>query len=518
MNKVDFNLNPEYKDFYIRKNNNLFSYTKPVGFGNKKDVFTSTTTKIDKSNDGKFSIDQAAKNFGKGLISPITTMFSSTKNFVMGIGMIATGSLLIAATGGAIAPFMVATGVGMGIIQAGKTAYKFIKAKNGDDVEKAFYDAGAVTSTLGLSVIGAKSSLKQANIDTKNMSAVKATIECFKNTPKSLKTSGLKFTSGEYKANIVNVFKIPSKIRKLKTYSKKLHNNGAKGIDECINEIKSILPDELKDCVKGRVKDSNSIYDKLVKKIKNGEKISNYNQAHDSVRDLVGTRLVIDKPTPEKINKLVYSLVKAIENGDIEIVEIENFRGKNSFPYLNEDHIELIKIAASKKGKNIFVLEGPESVKKSGYTTTQMNIKHKNGLLGEFQIRGPKVEELAEVEHIFYDIKKGKDITKGLSQLEKLFKPVKQAIKDLTEPQFDNYQDYLNNMYDFARRVEMNYYSVDPRLPNGIDPVLSFEKLSQIKDQYKIILKNSSQPKNVNPIIPGSVYSGIRYSVKETKK
>jgi hypothetical protein len=65
-------------------------------------------------------------------ISPITLRHTSKA--------VPKVTILLAATGGAAAPLLVATGVGLGIFQAGEGAYKIIKAKNGDDVEKAFYD------------------------------------------------------------------------------------------------------------------------------------------------------------------------------------------------------------------------------------------------------------------------------------------------------------------------------------------------------------------------------------------
>ena len=68
------------------------SYYRP-STTEKGDTFEATNA----SKDGKFSLWEAAKNFGKGLISPITGMFSSKKNFLIGAGMIIGGAVLVAA-------------------------------------------------------------------------------------------------------------------------------------------------------------------------------------------------------------------------------------------------------------------------------------------------------------------------------------------------------------------------------------------------------------------------------------
>ena len=68
----------------------------------------------------KISGKEKLVNFGKGIVSPVTIMFKSPKNFAIGALGIAGSGLLIAATGGAIAPVMVAAGVvggGIGLLK-----------------------------------------------------------------------------------------------------------------------------------------------------------------------------------------------------------------------------------------------------------------------------------------------------------------------------------------------------------------------------------------------------------------
>ncbi|MEW5821743.1 MAG: J domain-containing protein [Cyanobacteriota bacterium] len=135
------------------------------------------TNPADKSNDGKFSLTEAAKNFLKGLISPVTSLFKSIKNFVIGSAMIAVGVALCAFGMG---PALVALGVVLGALQGAKSIYKMVTAKNGDGVEKAFFDAGSATATLSLSIMGAKSALRSAGIETTKMLHRNAVVNCFK--------------------------------------------------------------------------------------------------------------------------------------------------------------------------------------------------------------------------------------------------------------------------------------------------------------------------------------------------
>lgn len=164
-------------------------------FEEKKDVFIR---KIDLSNDGKFSKSEAARNLVKGFLSPVTFMFENPKNFITGVGIMATSAALMIATSGAVAPVLLAIGVGISSLQLGKGIYKVLKSKNGDNTEKAFFDIGMGSSGLGLSLLGAKNSLKQAHISindlehvqagllVKNMNPAKALVENIKMIPQSL--------------------------------------------------------------------------------------------------------------------------------------------------------------------------------------------------------------------------------------------------------------------------------------------------------------------------------------------
>lgn len=176
----------------------------------------------DASSDGKFSFVEAFKNLGRGLISPITSMFSSAKNFLIGTLMVLGATALTIATGGAILPVLIAVGVSFGAIQGGIGIYKIATAKNGDDVEKAFYDMGGAISSIGLSILGARTSLKQAGITTEQMSKMQAVVTCFKGALTSIKNS---YTNFKIQAVIDCLKGIPESIRNSYENLKKLYNN-----------------------------------------------------------------------------------------------------------------------------------------------------------------------------------------------------------------------------------------------------------------------------------------------------
>ncbi len=209
---------PEQQQAYQTQNNtNPFVSSSRVDIGGAKlEQLDKDTVSLSSNNnsefdysidDGKISFGDKVKNFAKGLVSPITALFSSPKNFLIGAGMIAAGAALTIATGGAIAPLFVALGVTGGAIQLGTSIYKTSKATTDDEARQAYQGIGAGTSAVGMSVLGSKAALKGAGVDTKGMGFLRATVECFKQVPSSVSKSVGAFTSGQALTNIKNVFK-----------------------------------------------------------------------------------------------------------------------------------------------------------------------------------------------------------------------------------------------------------------------------------------------------------------------
>jgi len=216
--------------YYQRNNLNNNSAMDPSGLGvpysptfgsyivntkSASDTFSSSTsntssnTQLSEKDDGDISFTEKLKSFGKGLISPITSMFSSPGNFLKGAAMIVAGAALCIATGGAAAPFLVAAGVAMGGYQVAKGAYCAATAETDEEAKQAWEEMGAGTSTLALSAAGAKASIASAEsagvevaANVKDMNAIQATVECIKAVPSSVTRSAEIFKSGEAITNL----------------------------------------------------------------------------------------------------------------------------------------------------------------------------------------------------------------------------------------------------------------------------------------------------------------------------
>lgn len=188
----------------------LLNSTTPDSFtkSNNSSVLDKIKNPDNGADDGKISTIQKLKSVAKGLVSPVTSMFSSPKNFLIGSAMIAGGALLIAATGGAAAPLLIAVGVGTGAVQAGKGVYKASTAKTDEEAKQAWESIGAGTSAIALSVTGAKASLKSAGLadEASNLNALQATAKCITKSPEALVNSGKMVFNGEAATNIATSF------------------------------------------------------------------------------------------------------------------------------------------------------------------------------------------------------------------------------------------------------------------------------------------------------------------------
>lgn len=511
--KVDLTSN---SNIYASQQMRLKYAQQPAAVSSKSQL---SSQEIDETCDGRFNADQALKNFGKGLVSPITSMFSSKKSFLVGATTILGSVALVIATGGAAAPLLVTAGVGLGALQAGKAVYHIAKAKNGDDVEKAFYDIGGATGAIGLSLLGAKASLKQVGVVTENLDTFSASAKCFKDSKSFLAESADAFTTGHFRANITNAVKPYLYPRYLRNLSKQFANDGKSTFAQDFEEVKAVIPEDIRANLKGRSKSRSSIFDKLIerctfnsriRKIKNSTTLTDAEKATEIAKlkaekakfkadkigfaknmidDLEGTRLVVKDPVPENINKIVDSLADAIKKDKIDIAEIKNYSGKNieNGHYFNKEHIKILQDATKSKGREIKLTSGGLNTKDSGYCALQVKIRHKSGAWGELQIRGQHVDEIASWEHIIYDLKKDKDLTMGSNEMGKLLQPLKIAIKKLNPTQYKEYNTYVAKLFKYARDKEMGKIYAEPALPEGFDPILSSKSLREIHHQSKII-------------------------------
>ena len=149
----------------------------------------------DGKDDGKLSFGETMESFGKGLAGLVKGAVNHPIATAVTVGV---GAAAVALTGGAILPVMVAAGATIGTGMIGVGAYKAATADNDADAKRAWEIIGTGTFTAGASLVGAKTSLNQANKagvisakGAKDMSAGKALVQNFKSIPESLKQSCL---------------------------------------------------------------------------------------------------------------------------------------------------------------------------------------------------------------------------------------------------------------------------------------------------------------------------------------
>lgn len=309
------------------------------------------------------------------------------------------------------------------------------------------------------------------------------------------------------------------RVKDLLGINEKIYRQLAK-IDEKISELKDVDKFNAEKLKKGDKPLTREEADILTEhyNIQKHNLIQNYDTVHNTIQDGFGARLVMDDTSPAAVAKVHRNLLDAIDSGQFKILEINNYQGVGGIPYFSSAQIKQIQDHCRRQGYTVTIIsdvnapKGKEAqysnayhsgkaVKRSGYTTCQMNILHKNGIISEFQIRGKHINELAESEHIFYDISEGKDVSRGNSAIKQLVSPLEEAvykmaprdsdgnlIKPLT-PEYTAYGDYLTESYKHARNIELGIPSKKPVLPPNISPLLDIDNIMDIHAKIDYIKK-----------------------------
>ena len=193
---VNFNFlnkssNRTFKNSYVNFRNRTYDYSvldrefEEFIKGNNYDEFvaqpTKCTKKIDPTNDGKFSFWQAAKNFGKGLISPITVIFKHPLMTLATVAAVGAACFFVPV----LTPILTLGFGALSVFHLGKALYntgKNIARGNYDEAEKGFENIGSGVTATALTVLGIKQGAKIAAeakaasaAGTNSLSAVKRT-------------------------------------------------------------------------------------------------------------------------------------------------------------------------------------------------------------------------------------------------------------------------------------------------------------------------------------------------------
>lgn len=211
-----------------------------------------------------------------------------------------------------------------------------------------------------------------------------------------------------------------------------------------------------------RSKSESSIFSKLQH---NKVQPANLQQALTKIPDGIGIRLILNDASPKAIVAFVDTLTKAILNHQIQITDLENYHGPNTLAYLSEAQVIHLSYVANMTGHPMHVRTGPHSLKSSGYTTLQMNIKFPHGVSGELQVRGPVIHSIAEAEHLAYDLRQGKLDAESKAAV----KHAKDVLTGLTPTQQTAYSNYILACYIWGRSAELGQDIKTPSRPRFIE-------------------------------------------------
>lgn len=322
---------------------------------------------------------------------------------------------------------------------------------------------------------------------------------------------------GGMKAGVVDNLARRQIAARMQDYGQSLQREYLDQLPEILYQLEGIFPDLARrpGAIKWRAKDAVSIADKLTRKATRTGSAQALIPDLDAARRLIGDghglRLVLDKAGRENVEQVRDNLIAAIRDGKIRLLEVRNYHGggEHARPYftsadLSPDgepgDIEMILDAARAQGQVVKVRTGENAVKRSGYTTTQFKIQFQNprtggfenGPVAELQVRGEMLDKFCRIEHLLYDIQKGKNVYKDdgtgelRAKLEPIIRPLADTLDELSEPDHKRFQAYLTEMYDYIRRAETGENATYPELPEGLPEQLKVENLADLYQIYDI--------------------------------
>ena len=245
--------------------------------------------------------------------------------------------------------------------------------------------------------------------------------------------------------------------------------------------------------VTGRAKEVGSATNRLQRALDNGwtDEINTPEQAIDNLWDAVGTRIVIEDPTPQNIDNLVNNLCDAMCQGKINITKVNSLVGENGVPYLTNNHLlQFDEVANSLDHSVVTKMISYDS----GYTAGMVYIRYPSGVRGELQILGPNVLEISNAEHLPYDAFLNKPYAgafpeSNLRLASNQLDPIRTAAQALTPTQKDIYLDYLNKNYINARLLETGQPVNPIELPTELPDVLRLEHLIDVNKRLDDLKK-----------------------------
>lgn len=244
-----------------------------------------------------------------------------------------------------------------------------------------------------------------------------------------------------------------------------------------LDSVSSSVVDSLKEAQTGEV------VDLLVKGIDDGSititELNNYGDDISSYFTKAQNQRIADAYAAKNPGQKLDIVTKINENSENELLqpiydeagELSSFVDKETGsifnPAENGNYVSAngdecnVKGSWVKKNTDSAVYKTKGATKDSGYASSQMNVVHKfeDGSigLGELQIRGTKLNALADAEHIPYDIRSGK-ITAENTKYADIYK----TIKSMSKESYEQYNQYLKDCYQSIRLSELG---IETELP-----------------------------------------------------
>ena len=175
-----------------------------------------------------------------------------------------------------------------------------------------------------------------------------------------------------------------------------------------------------------------------------------------------------------------------------------NYRGPQGVAYFSDRQINQIKKMQLATGEKFSIVtcdadidltkyklksldkNAQDAIKKSGYTTAQMNFMTSDGHICELQISGKGIQKIYHPEHVKYDASQGK-VTLG-----PLYNEYKSILKDMNKKSKMHYDKYFGDLYNSSRESEeLLINTAKPQLDKSLNPALSIENLIKLGEQTK---------------------------------
>ena len=254
-------------------------------------------------------------------------------------------------------------------------------------------------------------------------------------------------------------------------------------------QLKSLTHEKSKEIIEDCFQGYDVSYEQFIQYI-NGDTKSMNKATIETIEELKDT--VIDLLKEEQTGEVVRKLIQNIEDGTISITELNNYGNKLSSYFTDSQLQDIAEAYYLKTGERLKIvtqndftqtsnvdfglddslsytvdLNTKGAVKDSGYASSQMNTKHvfEDGSIGngELQIRGVDLNKFADVEHIPYDIRKGKITAQNTK-----YKEVFDIIDGMSEKTYNAYNKYLNDVYEHLRLKELGINTPMPNIDKAL--------------------------------------------------